>query len=96
MCPEIVYRTFIAIHKNARVFPTSSRNGTRVPRSLSISINSVIADSFVNEIFGNNMITLTPDDVKKRKAQTPDTRLLCRNVGREIIEAPGAVGQPGD
>jgi methanogenesis imperfect marker protein 11 len=26
----------------------------------------VIADYFVNEIFGDNMITLTPDDVKKR------------------------------
>jgi hypothetical protein len=35
-------------------------------RSLSISINSVIADSFVNENFGSNMITLTPEDVKKR------------------------------
>jgi methanogenesis imperfect marker protein 11 len=34
--------------------------------SVSISINSVIADNLVNEIFGDNMITLTPDEVKQR------------------------------
>jgi len=37
------------------------------------------------------MITLTSNDVKKRKAQTPGTRFLCRNRGREMIEAPGVV-----
>jgi len=37
------------------------------------------------------MITLTSNDVKKRKAQTPGTRFLCRNAKRGMFGAPGAV-----
>jgi len=33
---------------------------------LSIPINMVITDYLVNENFGDNMITLSPDDVKQR------------------------------
>jgi methanogenesis imperfect marker protein 11 len=36
------------------------------PPRQSIGIYIFIADSFVNEIFGDNMITLTPQDVKQR------------------------------
>jgi methanogenesis imperfect marker protein 11 len=36
------------------------------PGHVSIAIYTVIADSLVNEIFGDNMIILNPDDIRKR------------------------------
>ena len=70
-------------------FLTGTLDGTGVSCSLSISINSVIADSFVNENFGDNMITLAPDDVKKRFWPRFSTRFLeifdeCSGIAETI------------
>ena len=54
-------------------------------REQSISINSVIADYFVNEIFGDNMISLTSDDVKQWFGP-----LVARKLA--LIVAVGAIG----
>ena len=61
-----------------------------------ISIYRVIADYFVNENFGDNMITLTPDDAKKRFGPLFSQKFLVmvdeRSGRAEIIETVPGTG----
>jgi hypothetical protein len=59
---------------------------------VSISINRVIADNLVNENFGDNMITLHPDEVKQRFAPLFAQKFLVmvdERAGTAEILTPG-------
>ncbi|HUW85554.1 MAG TPA: hypothetical protein VMV55_01630, partial [Methanoregula sp.] len=67
----------------------------------SIVIYIFITDSFVNEIFGDNMITLSPKDVKQRSGPLPAQRFSVMmderaGIAESIRRCPARSTRAGD